>query len=397
MSHEANINPEILRWAREDAGITASEVAYALGLKEKKGRSPEERYFALERGEEGVSWSRVKRLADFYRKPITTFFMRRPPLRSIGVADFRTVADIEPRVQGWLRTLVTNFQARQQELRQLLAEDGREPVRWVGALQSNAPLTECVRLLRDVLSVHFEEQLAIANKDRFLALLRSRAEEAGAFVHFATDLGSWHTQIDADVFRGFCLADDIAPMIVLNGNDARAARSFTLLHELAHLAFGETVISNANPFAEQSDANASEQKCNAVAAEFLLPRRAVEDVWRNFAALPTDVSVQQFAKATSVSRAFSARRLADLGLITRDDWWRLYATYQAEWRRLKEKQKEQDGGPTYYLTTRAKVGDKALRVVFSALDAGEITYTRASRILGVNAHSFDGLRGQLPW
>jgi hypothetical protein len=115
------------------------------------------------------------------------------------------------------------------------------------------------------------------------------------------------------------------------------------------------------------------------------------------ATLPVDFAVQQFGKATRVSRAFSARRLADLGLITRDDWWRLYETYQAEWRRFKEKQREQDGGPTYYLTTRAKVGDKALRLVFNALEAGEVTYTRASRILGVNAHAFDGLREQLPW
>jgi Zn-dependent peptidase ImmA (M78 family) len=300
-------------------------------------------------------------------------------------------------MQGWLRTLVTNFQARQQELRQLLVEDGREPIRWVGALQPTAPLHECVSLLRSVLRVQFKDQLATANKDKFLALLRSRAEEAGAFVHFATDLGSWHTQIDADVFRGFCLADDIAPLVVLNGNDARAARSFTLLHELAHLAFGETVISNANPFGEHAKENASEQKCNAIAAEFLLPKGEVEDVWRGLATLPVDFAVQQFGKATRVSRAFSARRLADLGLITRDDWWRLYETYQAEWRRFKEKQREQDGGPTYYLTTRAKVGGKALRLVFNALEAGEVTYTRASRILGVNAHAFDGLREQLPW
>ena len=224
MAHEANINPEILRWAREDAGVTAAEVAHALGLKEKKGRSAEERYFALERGDEGMSWSRVKRLADFYRKPLTTFFMRRPPRRSGRVADFRTVADAEPRMQGWLRTLVTSFQARQQELRQLLSDDGRDAVRWVGALEPNASVDECVILLRDVLRLHFEEQLATANKDKFLALLRSRAEQAGAFVHFATDLGSWHTQIDADVFRGFCLADDIAPLVVLNGNDAESSK-----------------------------------------------------------------------------------------------------------------------------------------------------------------------------
>lgn len=352
---------------------------------------------AMERGEEPLSWARLKRLSEFYRKPITTFFMRRPPRNGGQVADFRTVADQPPEMQGWLRALVTQYQARQQELRQLLLEDGREELPWVGSLDANATVGDVVTLLRSVLRVSFEDQVATGDKEHLFKLLRVKAEEAGTFVQIATDLGSWHTQIDADVFRGFCLADRIAPFIVLNGNDARAARSFTLIHELAHLTFGETVISNADPFADKAAANASEQKCNAAAAEFLLPAEKVTAVWRRFAGVSVDAAVSQFARATSISRAFSARRLADMNLISKDDWWQLYAQYQAEWRRHKEKQREQDGGPTYYLTTRSKIGDRALRLVFGALEAGDLTYTRASRILGVNAHSFDGLRGQMPW
>ena len=54
--------------------------------------------------------------------------------------------------------------------------------------------------------------------------------------------------------------------------------------------------------------------------------------------------------------------------------------------------KEQDGGPTYYITKRSQLGASLIRTVLGAVDAGELTYTRASRILGVNAKGFDGLR-----
>ena len=64
------------------------------------------------------------------------------------------------------------------------------------------------------------------------------------------NLGTHHTDIDVRIFRGFALADDVAPFVVINEKDSRAAWSFTLLHELVHILLGETGISGYNSNAE---------------------------------------------------------------------------------------------------------------------------------------------------
>lgn len=79
------------------------------------------------------------------------------------------------------------------------------------------------------------------------------------------NLGSHHTNISVETFRGFAIADPIAPFIVINDQDARQAWAFTALHELAHLWLGVTGVSGASFEA------AIEKYCNDVASEILLP------------------------------------------------------------------------------------------------------------------------------
>jgi Zn-dependent peptidase ImmA (M78 family) len=43
------------------------------------------------------------------------------------------------------------------------------------------------------------------------------------------------TRVDVKEMRGFSLVDVRLPVILLNGGDAHAGRTFSLLHELCHL------------------------------------------------------------------------------------------------------------------------------------------------------------------
>ena len=74
------------------------------------------------------------------------------------------------------------------------------------------------------------------------------------FVLLKGDLGNYRTAIDVEVFRGFAIADDIAPFVVINDNDSKAAWSFTLLHELTHLLLGQTGISGGHRGGDVPDA-----------------------------------------------------------------------------------------------------------------------------------------------
>ena len=76
--------------------------------------------------------------------------------------------------------------------------------------------------------------------------------------------------LDLNEFRGFALSNEYAPLIFINSKDTDAARSFTLLHELAHIAIGKSGLSN-DLYEHQV-----EQWCNKVAAEVLIPKDSLQ-------------------------------------------------------------------------------------------------------------------------
>lgn len=75
----------------------------------------------------------------------------------------------------------------------------------------------------------------------------------------------------------FVLADAYAPLIFVNGKDAKCAQLFTIVHELTHLALGDTGL-----FDETSDSEYEAEVgrfCDKVAAEFLMPADVFVRLW----------------------------------------------------------------------------------------------------------------------
>ena len=119
--------------------------------------------------------------------------------------------------------------------------------------------------IKDFTKIDREKFRSQSTSEDAFKSLRAKIEEIGVFVLLIGDLGSHHTAFDLDIFRGFALSDAIAPFIVINDNNSKAAWSFTLLHELAHIWLGHTGISSTKSELE------IEQFCNWVASEVLLP------------------------------------------------------------------------------------------------------------------------------
>ncbi len=69
--------------------------------------------------------------------------------------------------------------------------------------------------------------------------------------------------------------------------------------------------------------------------------------------------------------------------------------FRHEWEAYKEregqKSKLSEGGPNYYVVRRHRMGAALLGLVRRSLDEGTITYTKASRVLGVKPRGVEAL------
>lgn len=386
-TQKPHINPEILRWAREESGLSIEDAA------QKASVSAPDRLCQWETGADRPTCNQLTKLAQIYYRPVLTFYLKKPPVKSEQLPDFRTVGDHPPKQNApLLSAFIRKITVQQQGIITLLTDDGTpEKRRFIGRFSIDDNPTEIAKDLRRELGLTFEEQRRLKDKENLFKKLRHCAEEQGIFVILDSELRSHHTALEADSFRGIALADPIAPFIVINPKDAKAAYNFTLVHELAHLWLGKTGISACSAFA-RNNTQGLETVCNRVATEFLAPRATIETEWRKRKDHDLTSSVAEIAKDFSISRAAVAHRLWTLNFITEEQWWSLYDSYQKQWQERKEKNKNQKGGPNYYTVKKNQLGPSIIKTVLGALDSGELTYTRASQILGVKARGFDRLR-----
>jgi Zn-dependent peptidase ImmA (M78 family) len=201
------------------------------------------------------------------------------------------------------------------------------------------------------------------------------------FVMLAGNLGSHHSAIPVEAFRGFAIADRIAPFIVINDGDAKAAWSFTLLHELAHLWLGATGVSGGAPEMK------IERFCNDVAGEFLLPRADVQAIEMRGLELDAQIAViTDYANHWRVSRQMVAYGLYKAGRISLNAWKALEAgirELRAAERRREKDQPKGSGGPSYYVVRRHRLGRALLDFARHYTDAGALSPSKAAKVLGV--------------
>lgn len=378
-----NINAEILTWARESAGLSVETAAAKLQLKDSIGATAAQKLLAYENGK-APSRSLLKRMSKQYRKPMLTFYLAKPPVKEDRGEDFRTLPNgIAPEEDALVDALIRDIKARQSILREtLIEEDEAEKIPFIGSIGIDSQIIDTANRISNNLNFQLDYFRKCSNSDEAFKYLRESAERLGVFVLLMGNLGSHHTNFDPKVFRGFVLSDDYAPIIVINDQDAKSAWCFTLLHEIVHLWLGQTGVSCA--FSE----NAVEKFCNDVASEILLTASELADFKpdrSDFSALSEEIF--KYANAANISSAMVSYRLLRIGYISETTWQQLSSYFRDRWLEIKKQRKEsnrkQDGGPSYYVVRRNKLGNALVSFAERMTYSGAISTTKASLLLGV--------------
>lgn len=380
------VNPEVLVWARKTAGIDAGEAAKRLRLGDSKSATAVQKLEALEAGRREPSRATLVRMGSLYRRPLVVFYLAEPPRAADRGADFRGPAgSASPEDAGRLDALLRNIRARQALLRGALEEEEEDhTLAFVGSLRQSDGRETAVESLRAVVGLDLGEFRNARGAAGGFEVLRAAVERAGVCVLLQGDLGSHHTRLDVDLFRGFAVSDPIAPFVVINPNDARAAWSFTLLHEMTHLLLGQTGYGNRWADTEV------ERFCDA-AGEFLLPTDELRahDFGRLGDMEASAKEIVRFAEERNLSAAMVAYRAHRTGRLTALRYRALADHFRALWLaergRRRAAGKERTAGPSFYTIRRHRLGKRLPALVRRMMRTDALSTTRAARVLDVGA------------
>ena len=377
------MNAELFRWARETSGLSLEQAASVLDIKDV------DRLHAIERGEEEPSRSLLLKMAKQYRRPLVTFYLPVPPAKGDRGEDFRTLPeDRSIAADALLDALIRDVKARQAVVRSLAEDDDEaSPLAFVGSSSMQGSVKSVLASIKSILAIDIADYRRQRTTEEAFSYLRNKAESAGIFVLLIGNLGSHHSAIAVETFRGFVIADKFAPFVIINDQDAKTAWSFTLMHEIAHLWLGTTGVSGTS--AEQ----AIEKFCNEVASSFLLPQGELATL-RIDDDTPAEELIQlisSFANERHLSRKMVAYALFRSGQLSQAAWGRLDRILDDLWMSeraaRKEKEKLNDSGPTYYVVRRYHLGRALLNLVDRSIGAGTLTPVKAAKVLGVKPRS----------
>ncbi len=366
------IKPQLLRWACERSRIDELELHVRFPNVE-----------AWERGEKQPTIKQLEAFAKATHTPFGYFFLPEPPVERLPIQDFRIVRGKLVRPSADLLDTIYTMQRRQDFLREERRDSEGEPLAFVGS----------ARLADDPEAVGREMRRVVGLDDGWAAEVKSWTEAVGELRRRIEDLGviavingvvgnNTARKLNVEEFRGFALTDSHAPLVFVNGADAKSAQMFTLAHELAHVWLGREG-EGISGFDGIFPGNQIVEKfCDRAAAEFLVPAEELKKEWPRVK--HAGDPFERLARRFKVSPIVAGRRAMDLRFVSRDAFFSFYKEYT---RHERARVKAASGGD-FYNTQNTRVGQSfALAVMRAALE-GRLSFKEAYDLTGLRGGAF---------
>lgn len=379
----ALISPPIIRWARLRSHLDIDIVASKVPVKVEK-------LVEWESGEAMPTFIQAQKLANILHIPFGYLFLREPPVEVLTLPDLRTKDnELNNDFSVDLREVISIVIAKQDWYREYRKDQEYQEISFIGKYSDNTESNIIVQEITKKLKLTIEDRESVQHWEKFYQLLVERAENLGLWIMRSSTVGSnTHRKLDVNEFRGFVICDKLAPAIFINGADAKAAQIFTLIHEIVHLWFGSSGVSNIDFRKDiKSIQNNREKKCNEIAAEILVPSAIIFEKWESRNSISENAeSLSKFFKVSSI---VIARRALDLGLVLPEDFFDFYQTLVEVWNAQKEKQKESGGGPSYYVNIPISNGRRFSMEVLNSVYSQNLLMRDGAKLLGLNPATLD--------
>jgi len=334
----------------------------------------------------------LKQLEAMSRKthiPFGYFLLQTPPDEDIALAECRTIGSKKSQKPSReLIDILDQMTAIQDWMREELKREQSDATSFVGSCSLHDSTGEIARRIRDDLALKTNWYREGKNAEDNFNRLRNTLVQHGLLIFTGGKVGAnTHRPLDVKEFRAFTLIDTHAPLIFINTTDTANGRLFSLLHETVHVWLGKNSLFN-NP--EWSDEHVSllEQKCNAVAAELLVPAADFPEVWDS--SIPVEDMIGQAARHFRCSEAVILRRAYEMKRIPQDVYARMLALQKERFEHAKAHKKKSSGGD-FYNTLLSNLDHRFLAALERSVIQGNTQDTDAYRLTATNRRTYRGV------
>lgn len=365
MANRIDIQEARYRWAIERAGMTVD------GYIDNHPKIPLYEWMS---GEKAPTVKQLETFAKSVNVPFGYLFLENVPQESVPFPVFRGEAGRNNHFDLNVYDTVNAVRQRQEWLEEYLIENDIKTCNFVGCIQPRTSVNEAVNILRKELGMTTRWAFGLATTEAAVSRITEALEEAGVFIAYNGVVGNnTHRKLKVSECRGFALVNNVAPYIFVNSSDAPTAQLFTLAHEAAHLIIG---VSAGHAETDTLSRDATEQFCDMVAAEFLVPATELKMEWNR--------NIKETARKFHVSELVIARRAHDLHLITDD----AYRTFWNEYRTRPPHIRKHSNGGSFYRTSVKRVGRLFAIHVKNAVVSRQLSYTEAYRLTGLYGNTY---------
>lgn len=374
MSEKFQVKKELIQWAF-DRAINQEKI--------------HNRFKKLDDWLQGTAQPTFKQLEDFAKAtstPLGYLFLQQPPVEELPIPHYRKIDDeFRKNASPDLIETLHMMQRRQDFLKEYYDEYIGEPLKFVGSYKGNSA-EELATNIRRLLDLDFEWASRINKFDKALNYLVDCCERKQISVMINGIVGiNTHRKLNVSEFRGFVLVDNTAPLVFINGADAKSAQIFTLIHEVAHILIGSSAVVEASPINEAEES--IEQLCNSAAAEFLCPQETFINKWNTH--YPDQEVYKTLGHVFKVSPIVIARRALELNCITKKEFYHFYTSYKNE---LQNLENSVSSGGNFHSVMRVRLGNLFSKAIFYQTKSGNISYTDAYRLTGLKGSTFEKYR-----
>jgi len=374
-SFEVNINPEIIKWARESSGFSIEEIA-------KKIKTTEENYKKIEDGIKSPTFKQLDLLANYFKRPVAVFFLQEPPEEPSLASSFRILPKSEQEFSKELKLAIRKTRYYQSIANTLLKDLGMATNPAIIKRTLNDNPVEIAKEERKKIGISEEGQYRWQNSYVAFNFWRGSVELKNVLV--------FQFKFPIKDARGYSLMDKEPPIIAINSSDNILARIFTLFHEYAHILLCITEI-----YSGEEEINLSkevENWCDRFASEFLLPEESLKrdndfQIYNKTRRLSSEI-LDNLSKKFKVSKKAVLTRLRTLGLIEYDIYIKELETLQKQYIEIPKK-----GG---FISPSQKClqekGKQFISSVLQAKERGVITTADTIEYLSIRLKHLDKIQ-----